>query len=109
MGEENPSGIEPTEFYVLVKPIRVEEKTAGGLIIPQTKLEKDEFGRTEGDLLAVSPLAFSYSDSWPDGTRPGIGRRVIFSKYSATEIEGDDGLPYWLMPDKAIVAVKTNG
>lgn len=102
----NSSGMMPMEYNVLVKPKAVEEKTRGGLFLPDQVKEKDGFQRTEGKLVAVSPVAFTYA-TWPDGARkPQIGDLVIFSKYSATEIKGDDGADYWIMKDTAIAAVK---
>lgn len=104
----NTSGIRPQEFNVLVKPKQVEEKTAGGLHLPKSAIEKDEFGRTEGKLVAVSPMAFTFEGDWPDGReseKPQIGNEVIFFKYQATELTGRDGDKYWLMKDKDIAGV----
>ena len=102
----NTSGILPTEYNVLVRPDVVPEKTAGGLHLPDLVKEKDEFGRTEGEMVAVSPLAFTYAE-WPEGSlKPKVGDRVIFSRYSATEIKGDDGVKYWIMKDTAIAGMK---
>lgn len=103
----NTSGIRPSEFNVLVKPDDVEAKTKGGIILPPTKIEKDEFARTEGTLIAISPLAFTF-EVWPEGTedqKPKVGDRVVFSRYQATEVTGKDGAKYWLMKDKAIAGV----
>ena len=103
----NDSGIRPMQYNVIVKPDDVETTTKGGLIIPPSKVEKDEFARTEGTLVAVSPMAFANGD-WPehmDGLKPRIGNRVVFSKYQATEVTGKDGAKYWLMKDTAIAGV----
>tara|TARA_R110000823_G_scaffold10540_5_gene36716 strand:+ start:1253 stop:1579 length:327 start_codon:yes stop_codon:yes gene_type:complete len=102
---KNNSGILPTEYNVIVRPVDVETKTKGGLIIPDEKADRDGFSRTEGTLVAVSPLAFNY-DAWPDGTQPPqVGDVVVFSKYQATSITGRDGADYWLMKDKSIAGV----
>lgn len=101
----NPSGIQPVEYFVLVAPKQVEDRTAGGLYIPDQRKDKDQFAQKEGVLLAVSPLAFNF-DEWPeDARKPQIGDRVLFSRYQADEVKGADGEPYWLMKDKAIMAV----
>lgn len=101
----NGSGITPTEYNVLVLPKEVETKTKGGIILADETLEKEKFGRMEGQLVAASPLAFNY-DEWPDGAEPPkVGDRVMFSKYNATEITGRDGKSYWLMKDRSIVGV----
>ena len=105
----NTSGLMPTEYNVLVLPIEVEDKTKGGLYLPDKAIEKEEFGRVEGNLVAVSPLAFSYAE-WPDGARkPQVGDRVMFSKYQATEYRGADAKKYWLMKDKSIAGILTDG
>ena len=105
----NDSGILPMEYKVLVKPKRVEEKTAGGLYIPDTKREKDEFGQTEGVMVAASPLAFSFAE-WPgDARKPEVGDRVFFSRYQATEVAGKDNETYWLMQDQSIAGVFEDG
>lgn len=100
----NESGILPRHYNVLVKPDEVAEQTKGGLFIPETVKEKDEFGRTEGVMVAASPLAFSYAE-WPDNTKPQVGDRVIFPRYNATKIKGRDGVEYWMLKDEAIAGV----
>ena len=101
----NTSGIYPTEYNVLVKPRTLEERTAGGLYLPDDKKEKDSYARMDGTLVATSPVAFTYAE-FPEGTVPQVGDDVIFSKYQATEITGSDGEKYWIMKDTAIAAVR---
>ena len=103
----NGSGIKPVEYNVLVKPRQVEERTKGGLIIPDSTKEKEEWARKEGVLVAVSPMAFSFAD-WPadrEDEKPRVGQTVVFARYQAEEFEGKDGQKYWLMKDKAIIGV----
>lgn len=103
----NTSGIKPSEYYVLVAPKKVEEKTSGGLIRPDQYREKEQFAQKEGVLLDMSPWAFSYESDWPEGTMPEIGDRVLFARYQADEVQGQDGETYWLLKDKAVSAVMT--
>lgn len=100
------SGINPCEYNVLVKPKVVEEKTAGGIFIPDDTKEREQYAMTEGVLVAVSPAAFTFNyEGWPEGTYvPQVGDRVYFARYQATEIKGEDGEKYWLMKDKSIAA-----
>lgn len=101
----NTSGIRPMEYNVLVKPAEVEKTTKGGLILAESTVEKEEFGRMEGTLVAASPMAFRFDD-WPDDAQaPKVGDRVLFSRYQATELTGKDGGKYWIMKDKSIMAV----
>lgn len=104
----NGSGIKPCEYNVIVLPRQVEEKTKGGLYLPDEFKEREEWARKEGVLVAASPMAFRFDD-WPmdrEHEKPQIGQTVVFAKYQAEEFEGADGLKYWLMKDKAIIGVK---
>lgn len=103
----NSSGIQPVEYKVLVKPKAVEEKTTGGLYIPDDTKQREQYGQIEGTLVAKSPAAFTFNyEGWPDGAKtPDIGENVVFSRYEGNEIKGADGETYWLMADKAIAAV----
>lgn len=103
----NTSGIRPSEYNVLVKPKEVEEKTDGGLWLPEQAREKEEFARMEGTLIAASPAAFFF-EGWPDNRadeRPKVGDTVMFSRYAGERITGGDGATYFLMKDKAIIGV----
>ena len=102
---DNPSGIQPTHYKVLVAPKMVDEKTDGGLYLPEKFKEKQQHAQKEGILLAVSPLAFTYAKDWPEGSKPQVGDRVLFSRYAADEVTGQDGETYWLMQDECISAV----
>lgn len=100
-------GIQPMEYNVLVKPNVVEEKTAGGLYIPDSQREREQFGQMNGELVAISAGAFTFNyEGWPEGADfPQVGDRVTFSKYAADEIKGQDGETYWIMKDKSILGV----
>lgn len=101
---QNLSGIQPTEFKVLVKPDRVEEKTKGGIIIPDIERDREQFAATKGTLVAVSPMAFKFQDWPPIAAKPRPGDRVVFPRYVGFAMKGDDGEDYWLLNDRDIVA-----
>jgi chaperonin GroES len=100
----NESGILPSEFKVLIAPKTVEEKTKGGIIIPDQTKERDQFAQMEGVLVAISPLAFTYAD-WNDASPPKVGDRVLFAKYAGANVTGKDGKEYRIANDKDIAAV----
>ena len=81
--------VRPLHDRILVRRIEQEEKTKGGLIIPDTAKEKPQ----EGKVIAAGKGRVS-----EDGTLLPLdvhkGDRVLFSKYSGTEIqlEGDEHL-----------------
>lgn len=103
----NPSGIHPTEFKVLIEP-KVASDKIGSIIIADVTVEKQKYATTEGRIVAVSHLAFSYATEreW-DGKKPAPGNRVIFAKYAGLRVEAKDtrdGKDYLLVNDKDIVA-----
>lgn len=100
----NKSGIQPTEFNVLIKPKAVDEKTKGGIIIPDESKDREQFAQMEGELIAISPLAFTY-DEWKTGKPPKIGDRVLFAKFAGAKVTGKDGIDYRLCKDKDVGAV----
>jgi chaperonin GroES len=81
--------IRPLQDRILVKRIEEEEKTKGGIIIPDTAKEKP----SEGKVVAVGKGKVN-----EDGKLMPLdvkkGDRILFSKYSGTEvnIEGDEHL-----------------
>ncbi len=100
----NGSGVNPLGYKIVVLPKEVESKTKGGLLLPESKVEKDGFQRREGIIVATSPMAFHHPD-WPEGARkPQIGDRVMFARYQADEIIGRDGQAYWIMNDQSVMA-----
>jgi len=77
----------PLHDRILVRRIEAEEKTAGGIIIPDTAKEKPQ----EGEVIAVGPGARDESGKLtPLDVK--IGDRILFGKWSGTEIKlnGED-------------------
>jgi len=102
---DNPSGIIPQAYNVLVAPKEVATQTKGGLYLPDDTKDREQFAQTEGTLIATSPMAFSWAD-WPaNAPKPVPGNRVLFSRYQATKVRGQDGKEYWLMKDESIAGV----
>lgn len=102
---ENPSGIWPTEFNVLVLQKKTEDKI-GSIFLPDTSKEREQYAEMEGTLIAASPLAFTF-ERWPEGARkPHPGDKVIIAKYSGTRVVGKDGQTYLLTKDKDISAIR---
>ena len=77
----------PLHDRVVVRRVEAEEKTAGGIIIPDTAKEKPQ----QGEVLAVGPGARDENGKvQPLDVKPGD--RVLFGKWSGTEvrIDGED-------------------
>jgi chaperonin GroES len=77
----------PLHDRVLVRRIEAEEKTAGGIIIPDTAKEKP----MEGEVVAIGPGARDDSGKLVE-LAVKAGDRILFGKWSGTEvrIDGED-------------------
>ena len=80
--------IRPLHDRVIIKRIDEEEKTKGGLFIPDTAKEKPQ----EGRVVAVGPGKQDDGKVIPLGVK--AGDKILFGKYSGTEIklDGEDHL-----------------
>lgn len=99
------SKIRATEYKVLVEPEKVEEKTKGGIIVPDEVKDRQQASATKGKIIDISPLAFKYDD-WPSDERiPKTGDRIAFARFAGVSIEGADGENYRLINDKDVIAI----
>ena len=91
--------IKPLNDRVLVLRVDPEQKTKGGIIIPDTAKEKPQ----EGKVVAVGPGKMA-----DDGKRTPLevkpGDRILFSKYAGTEINIDD-VEHIVMKEDDILAI----
>ena len=89
----------PLHDRVLVKRIEAEEKTKGGIIIPDTVKEKPQ----EGEVIAVGPGGRDESGKLtPIDIK--VGDRILFGKWSGTEIKLD-GKDLLIMKESDILGV----
>ena len=89
----------PLHDRVLVESLESEEKTAGGIIIPDTAKEKPQ----EGKVVAVGPGAKS-EDGKITPMDVKVGDHVLFGKWSGTEVKVD-GKDYSIMKESDIMGV----
>ena len=92
----------PLHDRVVVRRIEAEEKTAGGIIIPDTAKEKPQ----QGEVMSVGPGGRDESGKLiPIDVKPGD--RVLFGKWSGTEVKLD-GVEYLIMKESDIMGVITD-
>ncbi len=91
--------LRPLGDRVWVEPIEQEERTASGIILPETAKEKP----MEGKILAVGPGARKENgERAPLDVK--IGDRVLFAKYAGTEFK-HEGAKYLLMRESDLLAI----
>ena len=89
----------PLHDRVLIKVLDSEEKTKGGIIIPDTAKEKPQ----EGEIVAVGPGGKT-EDGKIIKMDVKVGDRVLFGKWSGTEVK-IDGKEYNIMKEPDIMGV----
>jgi chaperonin GroES len=84
MAKESNMKVRPLDDRVVVEPLEADEKTAGGILLPDTAKQKPQRGR----VLAVGP-----GKMLEDGQRAKIsvakGDEVLFGRYGGTDIQVD--------------------
>ena len=92
----------PLHDRVVVRRLEAEEKTSGGIIIPDTAKEKPQ----EGEVVAVGPGARDDSGKLVE-LSVRAGDRILFGKWSGTEVkvEGEDLL---IMKESDILGIAEN-
>lgn len=92
----------PLHDRVLVRRVEAEEKTAGGIIIPDTAKEKPQ----EGEVIAVGPGSRDESGKLiPLDVK--IGDTILFGKWSGTEVK-IDGEDLLIMKESDIMGIVAN-
>ena len=89
----------PLHDRVVVRRIEAEEKTSGGIIIPDTAKEKPQ----EGEVVAVGPSARDDNGKLVE-LSVKAGDRVLFGKWSGTEVK-IDGEDLLIMKESDILGV----
>ncbi|HPE85915.1 MAG: co-chaperone GroES [Bacteroidales bacterium] len=86
--------IKPLADRVLVEPAAAEQKTAGGIIIPDTAKEKPQ----KGVVVAIGP------GKKDEPMTVKVGDNVLYGKYAGTELS-HEGKDYLIMRESDIVAI----
>ncbi len=93
------TNVTPLGDKILVRRLQAEEKTAGGIVLPDTAKEKPKEGKI---------IALGSGKLLEDGSRGGFqvkkGDRVLFASYAGTEVK-IDGEEFLLMPEEDVLAV----
>jgi len=107
--------LKPLADRVVVKPIQAEEKTKGGIVLPDTAKDKPQ----EGEVIAVGTgrildnegevIAVGTGRILDNGTKlpleVKVGDRVVYSKYSGSEIK-IDGEEYLIIRESDVLAIR---
>jgi len=93
------ASLKPLADRIVVKPSKAEEKTKGGIIVPDTAKEKPVWG----EVIAIGPGRTS-DDGKLIAPEVKIGDRVLYGKYSGTEVT-IDGEELLIMRESDVFAI----
>ncbi len=92
--------IQPLGERVLLKVLEAESKTKGGIVLPDTAKEKPQ----EGEIVAVGKGRIS-EDGTVKPLEVKVGDRVLFAKYSGTDVTTKEGEEYLIVKEEDILAL----
>ena len=92
--------IQPLADRIIVKPLEAEEKTKGGIVLPETAKEKPQ----EGKVVAVGK-GKAKEDGSIQPLELKVGDKVLYGKYSGTEITTNEGEEVLIMREDDVFAV----
>lgn len=96
--------IKPLADRVIVQPLEAEEKTKGGILLPDTAKEKPQ----EGKVLAVG-RGKVLDNGTVQALEVQVGDHVLFGKYGGTEITTRDGEEVMILREDDILAILSKG
>ncbi|MDK2784915.1 MAG: chaperonin GroES [Bacillota bacterium] len=91
--------LKPLGDRIVVKAITAEEKTKGGIVLPDTAKEKPQ----EGEVIAVGPGRV-LDNGQRIAPEVKVGDRVIYAKYGGTEVKVD-GEEYLILRESDVLAI----
>mgnify|MGYP003702707077 CR=1 FL=1 len=99
MAKKHKTGIRPLDDRVVVEPLEAEERTAGGIVLPDSAKDKPQMGT----IIAVGP-----GPMLENGDRGGlsvkVGDRVFYGKYAGTEVKVE-GNEYKIMRESDLLGI----
>jgi len=102
----NSSGMKPVGHMVLVKPDPKEDKTEGGIIIPDVLADRESHAQMRGEVIAVGNTAWVGIDDGSVWAKEGD--RVMFAKYGGVVFKGVDDTEYRIINDEDILGIEVS-
>jgi chaperonin GroES len=91
--------LKPIHDKIVIERTEAEEKTAGGIVLPDTAKDKPQ----QGTVIAVGPGKVNDNGSRKEPDVK-VGDRIIFSSYAGTEVKVE-GKPYLILSESEVLAV----
>lgn len=105
----NTSGIVPLDHRLLVLHDAIEEKTKGGIFLPDVDRDKQKYAQTKATVIACGDMC--WAEAKHDARQFGInaafpepGDRVLVGRYTGDQHKGTDGKEYTVLNDSDVIA-----
>ena len=92
--------LQPLADRIIVRPLEAEEVTKGGIVLPDTAKEKPH----EGEIIAVGKGKVT-EDGKLQALEVKVGDRVLYAKYTGTEIMTKEGEELLIMREDDVLAI----
>jgi len=92
--------IKPLGDRILVKVLEAQEKTKGGIVLPDTAKEKPQ----EAEVVAVGQ-GKTLETGKVQLLEVKVGDKILFGKYSGTEVSTKDGQEYLILKEEDVLAI----
>ena len=103
----HPAIPKPRGFQVLIAVPDPEEKTKGGVIMPDQLIEREKTASIVGCVVGMGPDAYGDKGKFPSGPYCAIGEWVVFRSYSGLKVHVE-GVEYRLVNDDTVLAGVTD-
>lgn len=94
----------PTGYRMLVEPVKVSEKTKGGVFLPADTQHKEGLASITAKVLAMGPDCYQDKDRFPHGAYCEVGDYIMMQAYSGVRFEYE-GEHYRIINDDSVQAV----
>ena len=97
---------QPTGWRMIVLPFRMDEKTAGGVLVTETTLERQQVASQCGLVLAMGPQCYNDKERYPEGPWCKVNDWVVFARYAGSRLQIEGGEIRLLNDDEILATVK---
>lgn len=86
--------LKPTGWRILVRPVKIETKSAGGIVLPESVKQAKEHLRYVGQVVAMGPLCYLHDKFGGDQPWCTVGDWIAYGQYAGQEmlVKIDDGI-----------------
>ena len=98
----NNSGLIPTADKILVEPLKIEEKTSGGIVLATGSLQREKMAQIVGTVIAMGTTA----KECPEMEGIEVGDIVLYARYCGVELPVD-GITYTIMRARDVIGKTT--